>query len=193
MRHPFRRKNLSSRLVPLYGLAAVAFVFADPTAIGLAVGGALVCAGMAIRVWGAGHLVKNESLTVSGPYAHLRHPLYAGTLLLGIGFAVTAGGVALALVLACFAPLFFAYYLPYKDRVESARLERRYGAAFAAYRAEVRPLIPSLTPWRPRGALALERCRRWSSARFRENDEAGTLVGVGLAFLLLALRPVLVP
>jgi len=193
VKHPFRRKNLSPRLLPLYGLAAAAFVFADPTATSLAVGGALVGAGMALRVWGAGHLVKNESLTVSGPYAHLRHPLYAGTLLLGIGFAVTAGGVALALVLACFAPLFFVYYLPYKDRIESARLERRYGAAFAAYRAGVRPLIPSLTPWRPSGALALQGHRRWSPARFRENSEPGTLVAVGLAFLLLALRPVFAP
>jgi protein-S-isoprenylcysteine O-methyltransferase Ste14 len=191
VKHPFRRKNLNPRLFPIYGVAAAAFAFAQPTAIGLAVGGALVCAGMALRVWGAGHLVKNACLTVSGPYAHLRHPLYAGTLLLGVGFAVIAGGIALVLVLACFAPLFFLYYLPYKDRIESARLERRYGAAFAAYRAEVRPLIPTLTPWRSHGALALERYRRWSPARFRENSEPGMLVGVGLAFFLLALRPVL--
>jgi protein-S-isoprenylcysteine O-methyltransferase Ste14 len=191
VKHPFRRKNLNPRLFPIYALAATAFVFAEPTTVGLAVGGALVGAGMALRVWGAGHLVKNERLTVSGPYAHLRHPLYAGTLLLGAGFGVAAGGVALALVLACFAPLFFVYYLPYKDRIESARLERRYGAAFTAYRAEVPPFFPSLTPWHPHGALALERYRSWSAARFRENSEPGTLVGVALAFLLLAIRPVL--
>ncbi|MHC4224996.1 MAG: methyltransferase family protein [Planctomycetota bacterium] len=192
MKHPFRRKNLNPRLLPIYGFAAVAFAIAEPTAIGLAIGGALIGAGMALRVWGAGHLVKNEYLTVSGPYAHLRHPLYAGALLLGVGFAVIAGGVALVLVLAGLAPLFFLYYLPYKDRIESARLERRYGAAFTAYRAEVRRLVPTLAPWRPHSALALERHRRWSPARFRENSEPGMLAGVGLAFLLLALRPVLV-
>lgn len=191
MKSPFRRKNLDPRLFPAYGIAALVLAFARPTPIGFAVGGGLVCAGMALRVWGAGHLVKNDRLTVSGPYAHLRHPLYAGTLMLGVGFAVIAGGIALVLVLACFAPLFFLYYLPTKDRIESARLERRYGAAFAAYRAEVRPLVPTLTPWRPRGALAPERHRRWSRARFRENGEPGTLVGVGLALFLLALRPVL--
>jgi protein-S-isoprenylcysteine O-methyltransferase Ste14 len=191
VKHPFRQKNLNPRLLPLYGFAVLVFAIAKPSAIGLAVGGGLVWAGMALRVWGAGHLVKNECLTVSGPYAHLRHPLYAGTLLLGVGFGVIAGGVALALVLACGLPLFFLYYLPYKDRIESARLERRYGPAFAAYRAEVRRLVPSLAPWRPHAALAPESARRWSPARFRENSEPGMLVGVGLAFLLLALRPVL--
>jgi hypothetical protein len=135
--------------------------------------------------------VKNACLTVSGPYAHLRHPLYAGTLMLGVGFAVIAGGIALVLLLAGFVPFFFLYYLPYKDRIESARLERRYGAAYTAYRAEVRPLVPTLVPWRPHGALALERHRRWSRARFRENSEPGTLLAVGLALFLLALRPVL--
>ena len=191
MKSPFRRKNLNPRLLPIYAVAAVAFAFAKPTAVGFSVGGALLCAGMALRVWGAGHLVKNDCLTVSGPYAHLRHPLYAGTLMVGVGFAVIAGGIPLALVLACFVPLFFLYYLPYKDRIESARLERRYGAVFAAYRAEVRTLVPTLTPWRPHGALALECHRRWSPARFRENSEPGTLAGVGLALCLLALRPVL--
>jgi protein-S-isoprenylcysteine O-methyltransferase Ste14 len=188
---PFRRKNLNLRLLPVYAVAAVVFALAKPTPLSFAAGGALVCAGMALRVWGAGHLVKNDRLTVSGPYAHLRHPLYAGTLLVGVGFAVVAGGVPLVMLLACLLPFFFLYYLPYKDRVESARLERLYGAAFAAYCAEVRSLLPSLAPWRPHGALALERHRRWSSARFRENSEPGTLAGVGLVLFLLALRPVL--
>jgi hypothetical protein len=191
VKHPLRRKNLNPRLLPYYLVAALAFAFAKPTPVGFALGSALVGAGMALRGWGAGHLVKNDRLTVSGPYAHLRHPLYAGTLLLGIGFAVIAGGIALVLILSFIAPIFFFYYLPYKERVESARLERRYGTAYAAYRAAVPPLIPALTPWCPTGALALEGDRRWSAARFRENSEPGTLVGVVLALCLLALRPVL--
>jgi len=191
VKHPFRRKNLSPRLFPYYLVAAVVFALAKPTPIGFALGGALVGLGMALRVWGAGHLVKNDRLTVSGPYAHLRHPLYAGTLLLGVGFGAIAGGFSLVLVLGSIAPLFFFYYLPYKDRIESARLERRYGDAYAAYHAGVPRLIPALTPWCPSPAFAPERRRRWSAERFRENSEPATLVGVGLAVCLLALRPVL--
>jgi len=191
VKHPFRRKNLSPRLLPIYLIAAAALVLAKPTPAGFVLGGALVAAGMALRVWGAGHLVKNDCLTVSGPYAHLRHPLYAGTLLLGVGFAVIAGGFALVLALGVIAPAFFAYYLPYKDRIESARLQRRYGSAYAAYRSQVPRLVPALAPWRPPAELESEGRRRWSRERFRENSEPGTVLGVALVLCLLALRPVL--
>jgi protein-S-isoprenylcysteine O-methyltransferase Ste14 len=191
VRHPFRRKNLSPRLLPVYLVAAAALILAKPTPVGFALGGMLVVAGTSLRVWGAGHLVKNDRLTVSGPYAHLRHPLYAGTLLLGVGFAVIAGGLAAVLALGAIAPAFFAYYLPYKDRIESARLERRYGSAYAAYRDQVPRLVPALAPWRPPPALASEGGRRWSRERFRANSEPGTVLGVGLVLCLLALRPVL--
>ena len=34
---------------------------------------------------------------------------------------------------------------------------------------------------------------RWSLERLRENDEHGTMLGIGVALLLLALRPLLSP
>jgi protein-S-isoprenylcysteine O-methyltransferase Ste14 len=191
VRHPFRRKNLSPRLLPLYLLAAGVFVLAKPTPTGFAVGSIWVIGGLALRGWGAGHLVKNDRLTISGPYAHLRHPLYAGTGMLGIGFAIIAGGPALALLLGCFAPLFLLYYLPYKERIESARLERRYGSDYAAYRAEVPALLPALSAWTPPPALVGGWERRWSRECFRANNEPGTVLGVGFALALLALRPIL--
>ena len=191
MKHPFRRKNLSPRLLPIYLAAAAAFFFAQPTPAGIAIGGSLAAAGLALRAWGAGHLVKNDRLTVSGPYAHLRHPLYAGTLLLTSGFVLIAGGPGVVAAGLCLAPVFFLYYLPYKERVESARLERHYGSVYTRYRAQVPKLLPSLVPYRLPPELAHERDRRWSIACFRNNSEAGTLVGVVLAVLLFALRPVL--
>ncbi|MEE9607991.1 MAG: hypothetical protein V3U03_09650 [Myxococcota bacterium] len=194
MTHPFRRKNLAPRLLPCYLLALVAFAFADPSPLGCAVGGILVGVGAALRCWGAGHLVKTERLIVSGPYAHQRHPLYAGTLLLGVGFAALAGGWGGAVAAACFVPFFFLYYLPYKERIEGARLERRYGGAYTAYRAAVPALIPSPVRWAsPAGSLQGAGAGRWSRVRFRENGELGTLIGVGVATALLAFRPLLAP
>lgn len=192
MRHPFRRKNLSPRLLPLYALAIAGFLLARPSRASFLLGSLLVAAGAALRFWGAGYLVKNDLLSVAGPYAHLRHPLYAGTLCLALGFGVIASGWALALVLGCFLPLFFLYYLPYKERVESARLERRHGSAYAEYRRAVPALVPSLIRFTPEQDSPASRAR-WSARRLRENDETGTMLGIGVALLLLALRPLLPP
>jgi protein-S-isoprenylcysteine O-methyltransferase Ste14 len=191
VRHPFRHKNLSPRLLPAYALVIAAFLLARPTPASFAAGFLLVAVGAALRFWGAGHLVKNDRLSVAGPYAHLRHPLYAGTLCLALGFGVIAGGWALVLVLGGFLPAFFLYYFPYKERVESARLAARHGGAFAEYRSAVPALLPSLSRFEPANGSGA--CERWSAARLRDNDEHGTLVGIGVALLLLALRPLLAP
>jgi len=189
LKHPFRRKNLSPRLLPLYVLAAAAFVFARPAPAGFAIGAGLVGCGMALRIWGAGHLVKTDRLTISGPYAHLRHPLYAGTGIVALGFAIMAGGGVAWVGILVLLPFFLLYYVPYKERIESARLERRYGAAYQAYRDAVGALLPTLAPWGPPDSLASEGGRRWSLARFRANSEEYTLVAVGVAVTLLALHP----
>jgi len=62
-----------------------------------------------IRALASGHVRKNEALATSGPYAYTRNPLYLGSLLIGIGFAVAARSwwVGVALVV-----MFFAIYLP---------------------------------------------------------------------------------
>ncbi len=189
MRHPFRRKTLSPRLFPVYGLAALLFWLARPTPLGFGIGLFLIIAGESLRVWGAGHLVKNDVLTLTGPYAYVRNPLYAGTLLIGAGFAFAAGGAAGWAILPAGLALFFLYYFPYKERIESARLERAYGEPYTRYRAAVPALVPALTAWRvPAGPAA---GAAWSAARFDENDESGTLLAVVLGTVALALRPLL--
>lgn len=185
MRHPLRRKNLGPRLLPLYALGLAWLWLAEPTPSRLAAGGLLAAAGLGLRAWGAGHLVKTDRFVVVGPYAHLRHPLYAGTLLVVFGLGAAAGGASLALVVAFFMPFFLLYYLPYKDRIEGARLERRYGEAYRAWSLAVPALVPRLSPWRPQGAACVG---PWSAARFRANDEGGVLLAVAAGWLLLLLR-----
>lgn len=188
MRHPFRRKTLRPRLLPVYLLGGLLFWLATPTPAGFVLGVALVAGGEALRVWGAGHLVKNDVLTVTGPYAHVRNPLYTGTLLVGAGFCLAAGGPAALVVLPLGTLLFFVYYFPYKERIESARLERLYGAPYTLYRASVPALVPALAAWSP-PAPASGAGSGWSLDRFRENDEDGTLLAVTLGVLALAVRP----
>ncbi len=53
-------------------------------------GAALVIPGLVIRALASGHLQKNEQLATGGPYAYIRNPLYLGSLILSVGFALAA-------------------------------------------------------------------------------------------------------
>lgn len=139
-------------------LAVAALVlFGRPTpalfwpGLGLSLSGAL------LRLWACGHLEKNKVLAMGGPYAHLQHPLYLGTLLglLGLLLALSGPrppglGVALA-GFPLFLGFFFGYYLPRKRRVEGERLERKFGEAYRRWSREVPELLPRLRPY-PGGA-----------------------------------------
>jgi protein-S-isoprenylcysteine O-methyltransferase Ste14 len=181
------RKRLRPRLLFVYALAAVGLAFARPSLASLIAGGALIALGEGLRLWATGHLHKNDALTVTGAYAFVRHPLYLGTLLIGCGFLIMAQTwVALALGVA-FGAFYFGYYLPYKDRIESARLEARYGDEFRRYAAAVPRLIPRLRPYVPLGGVG-EPQAGWRSVRFADNHETGTAVAVAVGMVVMALR-----
>ncbi|MCP5041237.1 MAG: hypothetical protein GY944_09420 [bacterium] len=178
------------RFVPFFVLGVLALVLLQPHSASLALGGGLAALGSVLRGWGAGHLVKNDRLTVTGPYAHLRHPLYAGTLLVGTGFAVIAGGVVALALLVLFLPWFFLRYFPRKERIESERLAQMYGEHYVRYRAEVPALFPTLRAWHPPtdGIPFDDLGRAWSSERYVDNNELGTLIALVAGLALFALR-----
>ncbi len=101
---------------------------------------ALVVIGESVRTWAAGHLLKDEQLTVGGPYAHVRNPLYLGSLLSGVGFLWVMGDWRLA---AAFAAAALAIYLP-TVKQEEDYLRRMHGDAFDAYRSAVPGILPRL-------------------------------------------------
>ncbi len=190
MRNPIRLKNLRVRFLPFFAIGALALWLAEPTPTLFAWGAAVVIGGEFLRGWGAGHLVKNEKLTITGPYAHLRHPLYAGTLLVILGFALIGGALHTLWMLAIALPWFFLAYLPRKEELESARLEARYGDAFRSYQEQVPSLVPAIRPWRPDPLIAslVDLEGSWSKARYSDNNELGTLIAIGLGLLLFGLR-----
>lgn len=102
----------------------------------------LVVVGEALRTWAAGHLLKDEQLTVGGPYAHLRNPLYLGSLLSAAGFLVLVGDWRLA---AAFVVVALAVYLP-TIRQEEDYLRRMHGGAFEEYCRAVPGIVPRLRP-----------------------------------------------
>ena len=127
--------------VPLGFVLSVTFlIFAEPRPLTLLVGGAIAVAGLLVRAWASGHIRKNQTLAVSGPYAHTRNPLYLGSLMLGVGFCLDAGVWWLALG---FAALFIGIYLPVM-RVEAEDLTRLFGAGYEEYARRVPLFFPSL-------------------------------------------------
>jgi len=127
--------------VPLgFLFVVVYFWLARPTWLSIALGLIVVIPGLLVRALASGHVRKNESLATSGPYAYTRNPLYLGSLLIGVGFAVAARSwwVGAALVL-----MFFAIYLPV-IRNEEAFLRQKF-PEFEEYARQVPRILPRLT------------------------------------------------
>lgn len=165
--------------VPLGFLFALLFLFlARPTGRSLAFSLLLVIPGLWLRAYAAGYVRKNAELTVTGPYAWTRNPLYLGSMMMAFGFAGGARSVALALILLV---LFAGIYGPV-IRGEEGYL-REHFPAFAEYAARVPRLLPWRAPLRsPKGSRG-----SFSLALYRKNHEYNASMGaVALYSLLLA-------
>src|SRR5262245_4513797 len=110
--NPFRRGHRRLTVVALAAAALALLATAHPTAATVAIGLPLVLAGSLLRTWAAGHLLKTKELTLTGPYAYTRNPLYVGTFLIGMGFAIAAGTTVAAIAAPIGLGLFFGYYFP---------------------------------------------------------------------------------
>jgi len=127
--------------VPLgFAFTALYLWLAKPTAASMIIGTALIIPGLAIRALASGHVQKNEQLTMTGPYAYTRNPLYLGSLILAGGFAISARSwwIGAGLVL-----IFLAIYLPV-IRGEEAFLQEHF-SEFAEYARQVPRLLPRLS------------------------------------------------
>lgn len=191
MRTPIRLKNLRPRFLPAYAVGAALLWLSGPSPLGFSLGLPLVVVGAALRTWGAGHLVKTDRLCTEGPYAHLRHPLYAGTLLIGAGFSLFLSGWLGIAILTLIAIWFTVLYFPRKEKVESIRLERLYGEAYRTYRAAVPALLPRWRAWRPGGDTGPG--ERWRGERFLDNNELGTWIALVAGVALVAWRAAFLP
>ena len=148
--------------------AAVALYLATPTPATLMVGAIVSMTGELIRLWAAGHLEKSKEITRSGPYRYTRHPLYLGSSLIGIGFAIAANHLVVAVIVAAYLLL----TLTAAVRSEEAHLREKFGDAYDAY-VEKRSAPMD---------------RRFSWRRALHNREHHTIGGLMAALLLLLLK-----
>ena len=182
-------KALTSRRLFAYLCVVIVLALARPTPLLLAIGAGIVVVGEVLRLWACGHLRKNKDVITSGPYAHVKNPLYLGTFLILVGFCIAASNLdnvsrfILIGALPFFLGVFFVYYLPYKMKVEGDRLRKRFGENFDTYDRNVPAFVPRLSPWD--GAQRL----KWNAALVVENSEIPTAVWClfGLAIITLKL------
>lgn len=143
----------------------------------------LVVPGLWLRAYASGYVKKNLELTTTGPYAHVRNPLYLGSILIAAGFAVAIRSWAVAAALTL---MFVAIYVPVIASEE--RYLRATFPGFGEYCRKVPRLIPRLTP----ASTHTAEKGRFLFALYRKHREYNALLGAILLYLsLLFLRPVL--
>jgi protein-S-isoprenylcysteine O-methyltransferase Ste14 len=151
---------------------------ARPSWTRLAMGAAIAFAGLVLRAAAAGHLAKNQRLATSGPYAYTRNPLYLGSALAGLGFAVAGGSWPLAALLALYL---IAIFLPVVTEEES-----HLAKLFPEFRAYAQ-IVPRFWPMPGRVFPSSERFR-W--ALYWRNQEYNALLAYlfGIGLLVWKLR-----
>lgn len=168
-------------------VALVLLVLLWPTPSGmpherLALGTVLVLAGAGLRFWGVGTAGKRtrtrgsrvKELVTSGPFAHVRNPLYLANFVLTYGLVVLS---RIGWLLWAFPVLFFFQYaaiVSWEERI----LLSGFGRSYQEYRSRVRRWIPS------RAAYTNRTGHRFS-ARIARQSERGTLTAVGVLYCLL--------
>jgi hypothetical protein len=189
--------------VPLY------LLLARPTVPLILAGLVFALAGGLVRAWAAGAIRKNRVLTTHGPYAFTRNPLYVGTFLIGLGFAIASGVVWFLVGFL----VFFAVVYGKTMRREETRLEELFGEEFGRYATAVPRFLPRMASWSdvtgetsparpaPAGATpeeaggvavmeapAVTAVAPFQLQRYLANREYQALLGLAIMFLALAAK-----
>jgi len=171
--HEFSRQGMAVVLILVFALTA------RPSVLSTAVGMPIAFAGMLVRLYASGFVMKNKELATEGPYAVVRHPLYTGNILLLLGFSI-AGATLWALPLAV---LFFWLYYPPAIEYEDRKLRRLFGAQWDEWARSVPALVPDVRKARRmRGGS-------WSLAKsMRQNGEIIIVIYVLICMWIVIAR-----
>src|SRR3979490_2851114 len=125
----------------VYPLAIAVLYFSRPTPRGILLGALTGVIGLGVRAYAAGYLHKQEVLTVAGPYAHTRNPLYFGSAILALGAGIATHSWISGFILI----LYFAVFYSIVMRREEKELHLRHGASFDEYARAVPLFVPRLS------------------------------------------------
>ena len=142
-------------------LIIVALVFARPTWTSFFSGLGIMLIGEWIRFRGvayAGSATRTtegaggDRLVTSGPFAHVRNPLYLGNFFLSSGVLIMSW--VWMPFMALFFILLFALQYSLIVNLEEEYLAKRFGSEYEAYCSSVRRWIPRVTPYKGKEILS---------------------------------------
>ena len=179
------------RFLLVYPLVAVIFLVAHTTERQLLLGLPIVLLGEFIRLWAdgyVGHVKVNRTqhqrgdakigqLITSGPYAYVRHPLYLGTFVIGLGFCIIVGNLWVSLGAIAFFLLIYRWKMTKEEEI----LRYEWGEVFERYRRTV-------PRWLPSGRRYDQPNGQWSWQGIAASKEPKTLAWVIVVAILLYLR-----
>lgn len=161
--------------VPLGFFFAAAYLWlARPSLWSIAAGSVIVVPGLMLRGIASGFVQKNTQLTMAGPYAYTRNPLYLGSVILAIGFAVAARSLWVAVILIA---LFLLIYVPV-IRSEEEFLRSQF-PEFVEYARRVPRFLPRLSSGQSAGGS-------FSTALYWKHREYNALLGTIVVMAALA-------
>ncbi|MEW6455090.1 MAG: isoprenylcysteine carboxylmethyltransferase family protein [Acidobacteriota bacterium] len=135
---------IANRISSGFVIVLIIILISKPTLTSLLMGAIIGILGLLIRAWSSGHLIKDKSLTTSGPYRFTRHPLYFGNLLLGIGFIISSNSFY-GLIL--FIIYFLLFYIPI-IKLEEKKMDNFFSDKFGEYKDKVPVIFPIFKPYK---------------------------------------------
>ncbi len=164
--------------VPLgFALAALFLWLARPTWPSIVAGCIFALPGIWLRAIAAGHVRKNAELTTTGPYAYTRNPLYLGSIIIAMGFALASRSIWVAVIIAV---MFFVIYIPV-IRSEETFLRGAF-PEFAEYSQRVPRLFPRTRNREYPGA------RAFSAEQYGKHREYNAIIGSAAMMAALAIK-----
>ncbi len=133
----------------------IMFMYEDANVWSLVLGFIIALTGELIRFWGvswAGSETRTTGsvggtfLIISGPFAYIRNPLYAGNILMYLGLGIMSFAVFPYLQIVALLFFFIQYYFIVKE--EEGYLAKVYGGSYEQYCMSVPRFFPRLTPYR---------------------------------------------
>jgi hypothetical protein len=149
---------------------------ARPSAASIGLSLLLVAPGLLLRAYASGYIKKNDVLTVTGPYAYTRNPLYLGSLMIACGFAEASRSLSVVIVLAL---AFAMIYVP--TILSEEHFLRSTFPQFDAYTQRVPRLLPR--PTLPRMIDGAD--GGFSGALYRKHREYNAILGACAVYTAL--------
>ena len=162
-----------------YPLAIAVLFFARPNPRSILYGALVGLVGLVVRAWAAGYLHKQEVLTVTGPYAYTRNPLYLGSAVLAVGVAVATRSWISALLLGVYFSVFYSVVM----RREEEELRARHITIFDRYAVAVPLFLPKFSPAKLSDSVSAA----FSFTQYKKNHDWQAAVGFLLLLIVLVL------